>query len=127
MAIYQLGEQAEAIRTLKKYARKYRDFPDVRAALTAALWQNGQRGEAESNWIAAIGFRCSISRSRLGKNNRRWPPVDGHSPRKLLKFALASAINIGDSLAMAIEKQLELEKCKAQSQRLAAEMQRIYG
>jgi tetratricopeptide (TPR) repeat protein len=75
LAIYQLGETEEAIRTLKNIARKYRDFADVRAALTAALWQNGQRGEAESNWIAATGLDVRYRDLDWVKNNRRWPPV----------------------------------------------------
>ena len=31
--------------------RKYPDFPDVRAALAAALWAQGDGGEAEANWF----------------------------------------------------------------------------
>ena len=31
--------------------RKYPDFPDMRAALAAALWAKGDGGEAETNWL----------------------------------------------------------------------------
>ena len=56
LALYQTGQVAEAIQKLKFLARKYPQFPDVRAALTAALWVAGKRGEAESNWVAAAGL-----------------------------------------------------------------------
>lgn len=75
IALYQVGDRPEAIRQMKNIVRKYRDFPDVRAALTAALWQDGQRGEAESNWIAVIGLDSRYKDLEWVKNNRRWPPV----------------------------------------------------
>lgn len=75
LALYQVGDRAAAIRQMKNIVRKYRDFPDVRAALTAALWQEGQRGEAESNWIAVIGLDSRYKDLEWVKNNRRWPPV----------------------------------------------------
>ncbi len=75
ITLYQVGDRPEAIRQMKNIVRKYRDFPDVRAALTAALWQDGQRGEAESNWIAVIGLDSRYKDLEWVKNNRRWPPV----------------------------------------------------
>ncbi len=75
LALYQVGNRSEAIRQMKNIVRKYRDFPDVRAALTAALWQDGQQGEAESNWIAVIGLDSRYRDLEWVKNNRRWPPV----------------------------------------------------
>jgi hypothetical protein len=54
--------------------------------------------------------------------------TDGYSSRKLLTFALKSAIyNMGDSSAMEIEKKLELERLQAQTQALAMEIHRLYG
>jgi tetratricopeptide (TPR) repeat protein len=75
LILYQLGETTEAIRQMKNIVRKYRDFPDVRAALTAALWQNGEHGEAESNWIATVGLDSRYRDLDWVKNNRRWPPA----------------------------------------------------
>jgi tetratricopeptide (TPR) repeat protein len=75
LALYQLGETSESIRQMKNIVRKYRDFPDVRAALTAALWQDGQQGEAESNWISAVGLDSRYKDLDWVKNNRRWPPL----------------------------------------------------
>ncbi len=75
LALYQVGDRSEAIRQMKNIVRKYRDFPDVRAALTAALWQDGQRGEAESNWIAVIGLDSRYKDLEWVRNHRRWPPV----------------------------------------------------
>jgi tetratricopeptide (TPR) repeat protein len=75
LALYQLDETPAAIKKLKDLARKYRDFPDVRAALAAALWQNGQRGEAESHWVAAIGLDARYRDLDWVQNNRRWPPL----------------------------------------------------
>ena len=74
LALYQVGKTDEAIRTLKNLARKYTLFPDVRAALTAALWVQGNRGEAESNWVAAVGLDSRYKDINWVKNIRRWPP-----------------------------------------------------
>lgn len=75
LALYQLGEEEEAVRTLRNITRKYPQFPDVRAALTAALWAQGKRGEAESNWVAAIGLDNRYKDIDWVKNVRRWPPA----------------------------------------------------
>jgi tetratricopeptide (TPR) repeat protein len=75
LILYQLGETPEAIRQMKNIVRKYRDFPDVRAALTAALWQSGDRGEAESNWIAVVGLDSRYRNLDWVRDNRRWPPA----------------------------------------------------
>ena len=34
----------------RSLCRKYPDFPDVRAALAAALWAEGLEAQAESTW-----------------------------------------------------------------------------
>ena len=52
------GERGRPRRNL---LRKYPDFPDVRAALTAALWAEGNGGEAEANWFRVEDPRCSPS------------------------------------------------------------------
>ncbi len=57
----------------RSLARKYPDsFPDVRAALTAALWEAGLQAEAEAEWQ-----RCGDPRYRDRawlRKERRWPP-----------------------------------------------------
>jgi tetratricopeptide (TPR) repeat protein len=68
LILYQLGDTTEAIRQMKNIVRKYR-------ALTAALWQNGEHGEAESNWIATVGLDSRYRDLDWVKNNRRWPPA----------------------------------------------------
>lgn len=53
---YQIGDRLEAIRNIRNLVRKYPMYSDMRAALAAALWVEGQQGEAESNWVAAVGL-----------------------------------------------------------------------
>ncbi len=59
---------------MRNIARKYPMFPDVRAALTAVLWSQGQQGEAESNWVAAVGMDTRYQDLDWVKSVRRWPP-----------------------------------------------------
>jgi tetratricopeptide (TPR) repeat protein len=75
IARYQLGNIDVAIREMKNIVRKYPRFADMRAALTAALWVNGQQGEAESNWVAAIGLDSRYKNLDWVANIRRWPPA----------------------------------------------------
>lgn len=35
--------------------RRYPEFPDMRAALAAALWASGKEAEAESQWCVHCG------------------------------------------------------------------------
>lgn len=35
---------------MRSLLRRYPDFPDMRAALTAAQWAAGREGDAETNW-----------------------------------------------------------------------------
>ena len=86
LALYQTGQTQEAIRTLKNIARKYSMFPDVRAALSAALWVEGKRGEAESNWVAAVGLDARYKDIDWVKNIRRWPPNMVAALEKFLKL-----------------------------------------
>ena len=58
---------------MKNIIRKYPQFPDVRASLTAALWVKGEKGEAESNWVAAYGLDQRYKDIDWVKNVRRWP------------------------------------------------------
>lgn len=86
LVLYQTGQTEAAIRTMKNILRKYNMFPDVRAALTAALWEQGQKGEAESNWVAAVGLDSRYKDLDWVKNIRRWPPVMVTALEKFLKL-----------------------------------------
>jgi tetratricopeptide (TPR) repeat protein len=86
LALYETGQTSEAMRTLKNIVRKYRDFPDPRAALSAVLWHDGQRGEAESNWVSVIGLDSRYKDLDWVKNTRRWPPTMVAALEKFLKL-----------------------------------------
>ncbi|MEO0535336.1 MAG: tetratricopeptide repeat protein [Cyanobacteria bacterium P01_A01_bin.123] len=75
LAQYQTGQTDDAIRTFRNLVRKYRDFADARAALTAVLWVDGQRGEAESHWVAATGLDGRYRDLNWVRTIRRWPPA----------------------------------------------------
>ena len=74
LAAYQTNRQEQAVRTMRNLVRKYPMFPDMRAALTAALWQQGLQGEAESNWVAAVGVDNRYQDINWVREIRRWPP-----------------------------------------------------
>ncbi len=74
LALYQTGDTAQSIQIMKSLVRKYPSFADMRAALTAALWEQGQGGEAESNWVAVVGLDSRYKDLNWVKNIRRWPP-----------------------------------------------------
>lgn len=71
---YQIGDRAEAIHNMRNLVRKYPMYSDMRAALAAALWVEGQQGEAESNWVAAVGLDNRYQDLDWIENIRRWPP-----------------------------------------------------
>jgi tetratricopeptide (TPR) repeat protein len=74
LALYQVDQTQEAIRTMKNLVRKYPQFADMRAALTAVLWAEGQAGEAESNWASAVGLDRRYRDLEWVTKVRRWPP-----------------------------------------------------
>ena len=74
LVTYQIGDRTEAIRQLRNLVRKYPMFPDVRAAMTAVLWVDGKQGEAESNWVAAVGLDNRYQNLDWVAKVRRWPP-----------------------------------------------------
>ncbi|XGB42523.1 MAG: tetratricopeptide repeat protein [Nodosilinea sp. LVE1205-7] len=74
LAQYQLGEEAMAIAQFRNLTRRYPNFADARAALTAALWNGGQPGEAESNWVAVMGLDGRYRDLNWVRQGRRWPP-----------------------------------------------------
>ncbi len=75
LVTYQLGEYQEALRQIRNLVRKYPTFADARAAITAILWVEGQQGEAESNWVAAVGLDRRYQNLDWVTNIRRWPPA----------------------------------------------------
>lgn len=74
LALYQIGNTQKGLRTLRSVVRKYPNFPDARAALTAGLWAAGQGGEAESQWVAVMGLDNRYNDIDWVRTIRRWPP-----------------------------------------------------
>ena len=74
LALYQTGNIKESTRILKNLVRKYSQFADPRAALTAVLWGQGLKGEAESNWYPVVGLDPRYKDLDWLGNIRRWPP-----------------------------------------------------
>lgn len=75
LVTYQIGDHLEAVRQMRNLVRKYPMFADIRASLAAALWVEGQQGEAESNWVAAVGLDGRYQDLDWVSNIRRWPPT----------------------------------------------------
>lgn len=74
LVTYQIGDSTEATRQMRNLVRKYPMFPDVRAAMSAILWVDGKQGEAESNWVAAVGLDNRYQNLDWVAKVRRWPP-----------------------------------------------------
>jgi tetratricopeptide (TPR) repeat protein len=74
LAAFQLGDAAAAEHDLRALIRRHPLFADARAALTAVLWQGGERGEAESHWAAASGLDPRYRQEEWLLQIRRWPP-----------------------------------------------------
>ncbi len=75
LTMYQIGDRSQAISDMRNLVRKYPMYSDMRAALAATLWVEGQQGEAESNWVAAIGLDNRYQDLDWITNIRRWPPA----------------------------------------------------
>lgn len=86
LALYETGDTHKAIQNLKGLARKYPRFADARAALTAALWDQGLQGEAESNWVAAYGLDRRYRDTDWLSQVRRWPPSLVNALDRFLKL-----------------------------------------
>lgn len=84
LVTYQIGEHQEALRQTRNLVRKYPTFADVRAAITAMLWVEGQQGEAESNWVAAVGLDRRYQNLDWVAKIRRWPPAMVQALEKFL-------------------------------------------
>jgi len=74
LADLQLGNVDESEKELKKLIRRYPNFADARAALTALNWSKGESGKAESNWISVTELDPRYSDEEWLINIRRWPP-----------------------------------------------------
>ncbi len=75
LAAFQLGDLPAAERELRNLIRRYPLFADARAGLTALLWRQGARGEAESHWASASGLDPRYRQPEWLREVRRWPPV----------------------------------------------------
>ncbi|MFM7406525.1 MAG: tetratricopeptide repeat protein [Cuspidothrix sp.] len=86
LALYETNQITKAIQEMRNIVRKYPQFADMRAALTAAYWVTGNKGEAESNWVAAYGLDTRYKDMNWVKNIRRWPPSMAAALDKFLKL-----------------------------------------
>jgi len=86
LIMYQMGDRSEAIRNMRNLVRKYPMYSDMRAALAATLWVEGRQGEAESNWVAAIGLDNRYQDLDWIENIRRWPPTMIEALEKFLNL-----------------------------------------
>jgi tetratricopeptide (TPR) repeat protein len=74
LVLFELGNSENALKSLREIVRNYPMLADARAALTAILWNCGYQGEAESNWVSAIGIDQRYGDIDWVVNTRRWPP-----------------------------------------------------
>ena len=72
IARYATGERAAAMREMRALLRRYPGFDDMRAALAAALWVEGERALAEDAWQRVGDARYKDATWALV--DRRWPP-----------------------------------------------------
>jgi tetratricopeptide (TPR) repeat protein len=86
LALYETNQIDKSIREMRNIVRKYPQFADMRAALTAAYWVSGKQGEAESNWVAAYGLDTRYKDMNWVTNIRRWPPSMVAALDKFLKL-----------------------------------------
>jgi tetratricopeptide (TPR) repeat protein len=86
LGLYQVGNEAKSLEMMRDLVLKYQMFPDMRAALTAVLWEQGKQGEAQSNWVAAMGLDARYQDLTWVKDIRRWPPKMVAALENFLKF-----------------------------------------
>ena len=87
LSSFELGDLPAAERELRNLIRRYPLFADARAALTALLWRQGSRGEAESHWAAASGLDPRYRQPEWLLTVRRWPPVPIEALQQFLALA----------------------------------------
>ena len=83
LADYQLGNIDESEKELKNLIRRYPNFADARASLTALNWAKGFSGQAESNWLSVVELDPRYSDEEWLLKVRRWPP---QPTKDLMKF-----------------------------------------
>ena len=83
---YEIGAKLEATRQMRNLVRRFPMSADTRAALTAMLWDSGQRGEAESNWVSAVALDARYKDLDWVAHIRRWPPSLVDSLQNFLDF-----------------------------------------
>jgi tetratricopeptide (TPR) repeat protein len=72
--LYELGQSDESLEIMRNLVRRFPLFAEPRAALTALLWDQGFQGEAESNWVSAVGINPHYQDIDWIKQKKRWPP-----------------------------------------------------
>jgi len=87
LSAFELGDLEAAERELRALIRRHPLFADARAALTALLWRQGSRGEAESHWAAASGLDPRYRQEEWLRSVRRWPPVPVEALQQFLALA----------------------------------------
>jgi len=87
LAAFQLGDLDAAEWQLRALIRRYPLFADARAGLTALLWRQGSRGEAESHWVAASGLDPRYRSPEWLLAIRRWPPEPVEALQQFLALA----------------------------------------
>ena len=87
LSAFELGDLEAAERELRALIRRHPLFADARAALTALLWRQGSRGEAESHWAAASGLDPRYRQQEWLLSIRRWPPVPIEALQQFLALA----------------------------------------
>ena len=87
LSAFEQGDLDAAERQLRSLIRRYPLFADARAALTALLWRQGSRGEAESHWAAASGLDPRYRQEEWLRSVRRWPPVPIEALQQFLALA----------------------------------------
>ena len=86
LALYQLGQTDASLQRFRNLVRKYPQFADMRAALVAGLWSRGQRGEAESQWVSAVGLDRRYRDLDWVRTIRRWPPTLANALEQFLSL-----------------------------------------
>lgn len=75
LAQYELGEDDNAVQTLRKLLARYAEaFPDARAAYALILWDKGDPILGESEWDRATAADPRYRSAEWVQGFRRWPP-----------------------------------------------------
>mmetsp|Transcript_52006 Transcript_52006/g.116711 ORF Transcript_52006/g.116711 Transcript_52006/m.116711 type:complete len:316 (-) Transcript_52006:98-1045(-) len=75
LAQYELGEDDNAVQTLRKLLARYAEaFPDARAVYALIMWDKGDPILGESEWDRATAADVRYRSADWVKDFRRWPP-----------------------------------------------------